>query len=143
MPYRYLDDIAPSDVAFEAEGETIEEVFSSAADALAGAMVEDISEVRPEERRVFGLRAEDLDLLLYDFLSELVYLKDAEGLILRVDDAEVSREGGEFILSARAVGTHVKNLRRLRSDVKAVTMHGLSLKRGAGNRWKARVVLDI
>ncbi len=143
MPYRYLDDIAISDVAFDAQGASLSEVFRSAADALAGAMVEDISDIEPEERLGFTVKAPELDLLLFDFLSELVYLKDRQGLILCVEEAEISKEGGEFILTARAAGTHVENLKNLRADVKAVTMHQFSLQKDADKKWTARVVLDV
>ncbi|MBI4793908.1 MAG: archease, partial [Deltaproteobacteria bacterium] len=34
MPFEYLDDVATSDVAFQAWGETVEELFVAAADAV-------------------------------------------------------------------------------------------------------------
>ncbi len=34
MPYRYLEDIATGDAAFEAEGRTLEELFREAADVM-------------------------------------------------------------------------------------------------------------
>ncbi len=143
MPYQYLEDIALSDVAFEAEGASLPEVFRAAADATAGAMVEDISDIEPEERLGFNVKARALDLLLYDFLSELVFLKDARGLLLRVEEVSISEEDGEFLLKAEAAGTRVEELKNLRADVKAVTMHRFSLEQNGEGGWKARVVLDV
>ncbi len=49
MPYRYLEDIAKGDVAFEAEGRTVEEVFIASADATMAVMVEDLSTINKVE----------------------------------------------------------------------------------------------
>ena len=40
MPYAYAEDIAVSDIAFHAWGQTLEETFRAAADATVQAMVE-------------------------------------------------------------------------------------------------------
>jgi len=143
MSYRYLDDVAISDIAFEAEGLSLAEVFRAAADALAGAMVEDPGAIGGDERAEIRLSAPDAEMLLFDFLSELVYLKDVRGLLLRVLDVEIKRGGDGLVLSARAAGTPVEKLRELRADVKAVTMHRFSLKKNEDGRWTARVVLDV
>jgi hypothetical protein len=45
MPYRFLEDIATADIAFEARGETLEEVFTAAAEATMNVMIESL--VRP------------------------------------------------------------------------------------------------
>ena len=54
-PYRYLEEIATADVAFEAWGATREEAFLAAADATLNTMVEEIGTVAPRERRIFSL----------------------------------------------------------------------------------------
>jgi SHS2 domain-containing protein len=83
MPYTYLEDIVITDVAFRATGKTLEEVFAAAADATLNVMVEDLTAIRDRERIPVQLENEALDLLLYDFLREFVYFKDARGLLLR------------------------------------------------------------
>ncbi|HOV88133.1 MAG TPA: archease, partial [Syntrophobacteraceae bacterium] len=40
MPFRYIEDIATADVAFEAWGETLEDLCVAAADATMNVMVE-------------------------------------------------------------------------------------------------------
>ncbi len=143
MKYRYLDDVAISDIAFEAEGRTIEEVFVSAAEALAGAMVEDPASIGDGKSIEIRLEARDLEMLLFDFLSELVYIKDAEGLLLRVEDMSIEQRGNALFLRAEAAGVPVRELQDLRADVKAVTMHQFRLKKKENGAWCARVVLDI
>lgn len=143
MPYRYLEDIAISDVAFEAEGASLVDVFRAAAEATTGAMVEDCSDIEPEEMVTFEVKALELDLLLYDFLGELVFLKDARGLLLRVESLCIDEVEDGFSLKARVAGEHINREKHsLRADVKAVTLHRFTLERSE-NGWKARVVLDV
>lgn len=142
-PYRYLEEIATADVAFEAWGATPEETFLAAADATLNTMVEDIGTVAPLERRVFSLAADSLDLLLFELLQELVYHKDAERLLLRVRDLRIEETGSGYRLRADAIGETIDPGRHpLLADVKAVTLHRLVVEKTPSG-WRAVVVLDI
>jgi SHS2 domain-containing protein len=142
-PYRYLEEIATADVAFEAWGATPEETFLAAADATLNTMVEEIGTVAPLERRVFSLAADSLDLLLFELLQELVYYKDAERLLLRVRELRIEETGSGFRLHADATGETIDPARHpLLADVKAVTLHRLSVEKTPSG-WRAVVVLDV
>ena len=142
-PYRYLEEIATADVAFEAWGATREETFLAAADATLNTMVEEIGTVAPRERRVFSLAADSLDLLLFELLQELVYHKDADRLLLRVRDLRIEETGSGFRLHAEAIGETIDPGRHpLLADVKAVTLHRLSVEKTPSG-WRAVVVLDV
>jgi SHS2 domain-containing protein len=142
-PYRYLEEIATADVAFEAWGATREEAFLAAADATLNTMVEEIGTVAPRERRVFSLAADSLDLLLFELLQELVYHKDAERLLLRVRDLRIEETGSGYRLHADALGETIDPARHpLLADVKAVTLHRLAVER-TPDGWRAVVVLDV
>lgn len=142
-PYRYLEEIATADVAFEAWGATPEDTFLAAADATLNTMVEDIGTVAPLERRVFSLAADSLDLLLFELLQELVYHKDAERLLLRVRDLRIEETGSGYRLHADAIGETIDPARHpLLADVKAVTLHRLAVER-TPDGWRAVVVLDV
>lgn len=143
MPYEYLEDVAIADIAFHATGKTVEELFSACAEATLNVMVEDLSTVRERERIAVTLEDEALDLLLFNFLNELVYYKDAKGLLLKAGDIEVGRRDSRFTLRAELAGERLDPLRHpLRGDVKAVTLHRFDLRQ-SGDRWEATVVLDI
>ena len=143
MPYRFLDNIAIADVAFEATGKNREELFISAADALLNVMVDDPATVRLIERVEFGLEDKELDMLLFNFLNELVFFKDARQLLLRVSAVEFRRSGGLFLLSAEAGGERPDPARHpLVVDVKAVTLHRFRVEKMI-HGWRAEVVLDI
>lgn len=141
MPYRYLEDIATADAAFEVEGTTLEELFRDAAVATFEVMV-DIGTVKPEVTREIELENKNVGDLFFDWLSELVYLKDAESLIFCRFDVNI-RKNDACKLKATVSGEPINQIKHsLRSDVKAVTYHMFEVKK-TGENWTARVVLDI
>ena len=142
--WRIRGDVAIADVAFEAWGATLGELFAAAADATLATMAGDPGAVADRERRAIRIEEREADLLLYRFLEELVYFKDAQGLLLRVPEVRVSEgAGGGFVLEAEARGEPLDPARhRLQVDVKAVTLHRLRVERTARG-WEAFVVLDV
>lgn len=143
MPYRYLEEIATADVAFEAWGETVEGMFSAAADALLNIMVDEPAAVAPRQSIAFSLEHEELDLLLFSFLEELVFQKDSRRLMLRVPQIGIAREEGYWRLSATASGEMLDPPRHHPAvDVKAITLYRFSVVCSDG-RWTATVVVDI
>jgi SHS2 domain-containing protein len=106
-------------------------------------MVEDLASIEPRERRTIEIEDRVPDMLLLDLLQELIYYKDAEQLLLRVERIAVAEEGGNYRLRAEAAGEKLDPARHeQRADVKAVTLHRLRLER-TDNGWKALVILDI
>ncbi|GAB4259195.1 MAG: archease [Deferrisomatales bacterium] len=141
--YRYLEDVAIADVAFEAWGESLEELFRAAWEATLAAMVAEVESVRPQTRRTFRLEDPAADLLLVRFLQELVFRKDAEQLLLRPGWIRIRSRPGGLTLDAEAWGERIDPERhRLLADVKAVTFHRLAVEHTASG-WKGTVVLDV
>ena len=138
--HRFLDDIAIADTAFEARGETPEELLLAAADALI-ATIADPTTIQPQRKCHIQLSASDFPELLFLWLSELVFLKDAEPMVFC--DADVSvREEASWELTGHVRGDSVQDDHLLGSDVKAVTKHMYDVSHD-GNQWVARIVLDI
>lgn len=143
MPYRMTDEFTSADLAFVASGESIEALFTSAAEAVMEIMLEDPRALRRREARELSLRNQELDLLLHDFLSELLFLKDAESLLCAPESVTLSESPQGFELCARLSGERIDRSRhRFRVDVKAITMHRLSVARTSSG-WEATVVLDV
>ncbi len=141
MPYRFLEEIAIADVAFEAEGQTLSDLFEAAALALTEVMV-DLDGLRPRMERRIQLTAEDLETLFFRWLAELIYLKDSECLLFRHFEIRIQDEG-QPTLQAILWGDQIDYEKMsLKVDVKAVTYHLFTLE-STPNGWKARVVLDI
>ncbi|MFQ5454908.1 MAG: archease [Nitrospirota bacterium] len=138
--FRFLDDIAISDAAVEVIGESIEDLFETAAIAMFEVMV-DTANIRKRIGKRIYLKAEEIDGLLFDWLSQLVYLKDAEGLFCSGYNIDIKQKDG-FVLCAEISGEDIDPERHeLKTDVKAVTYHKFEVCRREC-RWIARVVFD-
>jgi SHS2 domain-containing protein len=139
--YEVLETIAVADCALEIYGNDLDDLFATAARALAETMVDPITLV-PTVERTLRLEASSLDLLLFDWLSELIYLKDSERLVFPRAEVRVEADG-PCRLAARLAGGPLDPSRTApRADVKAVTFYRFSVERH-GRGWLARVVLDI
>jgi SHS2 domain-containing protein len=141
MPkFRFLEDVAIADAAFEAYGNTLEELFESCALATFEVMVGTggVKQRRKEKIEVNDLNLEDL---LFDFLSELIYLKDTHKIFFSRFDLSIV-QNKEYLLAGTLWGDDIDYSRQeIRQDVKAVTYHLLEVKK-TDDGWKARVILD-
>jgi SHS2 domain-containing protein len=143
VPYEFLPDIAIADVAFLAKGKTVEELFVAAGEATANVMVDDLSTIRDSEQIQIDLSENALDMLLFDFLNELIYLKDARQLLLMARNVRISLDGSRYRLLATLYGEQLDPAKHpLNADVKAVTLHRFEVKE-MSEGWEATVVLDI
>lgn len=143
MPYEYLEDSVTSDVTFRAWGHDLDELFTAAADATTNVMVGALESISPTVTKPASVNAEALDLLLLRFLEELIFHKDAEGLILRATDVHVDAVNHGHRVHAQLRGEPLDpNKHELLADVKAVTVHGLRVER-TDSGWRAQVTLDV
>lgn len=143
MGYEFLEDVAIADVAFNAWGRTPEELFTEAAKATTNIMVKDLDKVEKREKREIQVHAEAMDLLLFNFLQEVIYYKDAEMLLLAYFRLKIEKKDEEYELTGDAYG-EVLDPRRHEQvvDVKAVTLHRFQVVQGP-EEWTAFVILDI
>ncbi len=133
---------ATADVSFVARGGSVEAAFAAAAEALLGATVEEPDAVEACDYRTIRLGEPDLELLLLRFLNELIYLRDAEGLLLRPLRLRIEGGGG-VKLEADLAGEALDPARHHpAADVKAATAHGLSVRR-TDEGWETRATLDV
>jgi protein archease len=143
VPYEYLEDGVTSDVTFRARGASLDELFTAAADATANLMVRRLESITPRVALAVTLAAQALDLLLMRFLEELVFYKDAPGLLLRATDVRVTPGDRTHEVHAVLRGEPIDpGKHELEADVKAVTLHGLRVERTPGG-WEAEVTLDV
>ena len=143
MPFRFTDEISAADVAFEAWGGSLEELFIASAAALLRTMVAAPEQISRQQKLTFRLEHAELDLLLFSFLQELIFYKDARRLLLHADKVQIEEQEGLFRLKAIVSGERIDAGRhRLLVDVKAVTLHCFQVAL-VDNLWKAVVVLDV
>jgi len=140
-----------ADVGLRAWGASAAEVFGQAALALVR-LLYDPATVAERERLDLSLEAPDGELLLVEWLNEVLYTVDAGRLLFRrfevaaagpVAEGPPDEVGVPWRLEATGVGEPPDARRhRVVPAVKAATLHGLALRRG-GEGWVAEVVLDV
>ena len=143
MPYRFLEDLATADIAFEATSKTLDELFIQAALATTNVMLRDLKKIQEKERREMKIEADEIDMLLFNFLQEIIFYKDAEQLIFNRYDLKIDAGGPVLKLSAVVYGETLDMEKHdLIVDVKAVTLHQFEVKKTDAG-WEATVILDI
>ncbi|NYZ74426.1 archease [Candidatus Micrarchaeota archaeon] len=143
MPYRFLEGLTMADIAFEASGKTLEELFVSAANAVTNTQIEDLKQIKMTEEKEFGLEAVSEERLLHDFLQELIFFKDSELLLFREYELKMVKAAKGYGLIVKARGEKLDPKKHtLLADVKAVSWHMFKLEKTKAG-WKATVIIDV
>ena len=139
--FRFLENVAIADAAFQAEAESIEELFQTCAQATFEVMA-DTKTIEHKCKEGVELVGENLEELLFGWLAELIYLKDIKSMLFSKFDMKIQKKDG-YRLTASIWGEPVDQKKhKVRVDVKAITYHLLEVKR-TDNKWTAKVILDI
>jgi SHS2 domain-containing protein len=137
MPFETFDHTA--DLGLRVQAATLADLFSDAATALFTVITGDLSAIHPNVQKEMTLPRDENDLLLFDWLNQLLYWFDVEHLLfsrfeVRLDDSGVH---------GCAWGEPLDRERHpLEHEVKAITYHGLRVEQTA-NGWLAEVIVDI
>jgi SHS2 domain-containing protein len=143
VPFEYLEDGVTADITLRARGRTLDELFAAAADATVNVMVASLDSIHPIVSKKLLVSAEALDLLLMHVLEEIIFHKDAEALVLRLDTVHVECLAAGYRVEGELRGEVIDPTRHeLVADVKGVTLHNLSVEH-EGEEWRAEVTLDV
>jgi SHS2 domain-containing protein len=135
--FRVLEHTA--DIGFEVFGSSREELFANAARALIHLVV-DLDTIRPLQELTVKAEGSSPEALLVNWLSEILYLLDAEGWLFCDFTLEELEENA---IRAKVRGERFDRSRhQAKLLVKAVTYHQLALER-TPQGWRARVYVDI
>ena len=141
--FRFLPNIATADLAYEAFGKNVSELFENAGTAIESAMV-DLSTLNAQEVKEIRLENESIENLLSSFLEELVFLKDSEQLLFNSIVCEVQKKDKLWILVSKLGGEKIdRKKHKLGVDVKAVTKHLFKVERLQNNTMHCQVILDV
>lgn len=139
--YKFLEDVAIADIAYEAYGKDLNELFKNSAIAIFE-LSANLKTVNAKKKLEVKLENEKIDNLLYDFLSEILFLKDAKYMVFKKVKVSID-ENKKYLLKAILEGDTINpQKQQLENDIKAVTMHMFEVKKEK-NQWKATVVVDI
>src|SRR5438067_11619853 len=130
MPYKFLNEIGIADIAFEATGRDLPELFTAVADATLNVMIENLDAIEAHETRRIELKNDAIDMLLFDFLQELIDFKDAERLLLRVRELQIDEKDGSYFLDGTTKGERRDATRHeQRADWKADTLRDVLVRK--------------
>jgi SHS2 domain-containing protein len=136
-PFKILEH--PSDLGIEAHGNSMQEVFRNAARGLVS-VVTGTSKIEPRQERTVVLQALDRENLMVRWLTEILYLYDAEKFLTADARFEILKD---TLLKANLLGEpYDVSKHELKLDVKAITYHQLKVEDHDGN-WIARIFVDI
>ncbi|MFH0737080.1 MAG: archease [Candidatus Micrarchaeota archaeon] len=143
MPYKLLEGLTMADIAFEATGKTLEDMFRSAAEAMTNTQIEDLRELEIKVEKKITLEAPDIERLLHDFLQELIYLKDADLLLFKKHELRIAQTSKGYSLTASLKGETIDmSKHKMLVDVKAVSWHKFKVEKTKSG-WKAVVIIDV
>lgn len=139
MKFEFFD--VTADVGYRAYGDTLDKAFQNAALAMFEVMT-DTAQIKLSIQKKVELESEDLFALLYDWLTELIFLHDSENLIFSGFKVEITKKSqGYYLLNALACGeTFDPHKHESREDVKAATYHHMEIKEENG--FMVQVILD-
>ena len=137
---KYLEHTA--DVLFEAEADTLGELFEQCGLAVEESQIE-LSNVEAKKEIVIEGKNKKVDHLLFDFLDDLLFYKDSEQLIFSKFECKIEENDGLYKLTCKAHGEVLNpEKHEQKVDVKAITMHMFEVKK-IDNHWFAKVLIDI
>jgi SHS2 domain-containing protein len=130
-----------ADVGLRVVGEDLDDLFRTAAEGVFDYIVVNRDAVRDQQREEVVLSAETPADLLASWLNELIFRSETRHLLYSRFDVRVADDG--LSLRAEVGGEPIDRDRHiLDHEVKAVTHHGLALRR-EGEGWLAELILDI
>lgn len=128
-----------SEIGFEATGESLAEAFEQAGMAVFQIMT-DVADLQEEETVAFTVESETLESLFFDYVDELIYLSQAEGLLLRRFTIDVTETEDGYRLTGQARGQEIGENLRLQ-EIKAPTYSDILVEEDDG--WRLRMVVDV
>ena len=135
--FKVIDHTA--DIGIIAYGANIKEVFTNAAVGLSSLMAE-LDDIKEDVQNNLELSAEDEEILLVEWLNELIYILDVEHIIFK--RFEIDEISGNQI-KARCFGEKIKpGQHKLKREIKAATYHMLRISKGSSG-YEVQVIFDI
>lgn len=125
-----------ADWALHVRGPDLAGLFGRAAAGMARLLAGDLTAVPLEEARELALVADDAESLLVEFLGELAYWAERDGLVCPV---VALSEVSPTTLHATARGGRLDELQK---HIKAVTYHDLSIRPYDGG-LEVTIVFDV
>ena len=133
-----------ADIQVRSWGSTLEEAFSQTASSLMTVITPNLEKIKPQIEKILNIEAEDKIALLFDFLSEFLYIFDVEELVFnRIEVLYIKKVNSKYVLKAVLTGEKFnKNYHEVGTEVKAITYSFLEIEKKE-DYIEIKIVFDI
>jgi SHS2 domain-containing protein len=134
-----------ADLGLLVRAASLSAVCEDAAGGLTEIIAGDSSQFRPSHTETFEIHGREPVYLLFDWLNELLYAFESRRMLF--SSFEVTEAtNGDGLLGVAHGECYDPRRHLLAHEVKAITYHGLEVKRvneGPDQMWEATVIVDI
>ena len=135
--YEIIDHTA--DIGIKAYGRDVKELFQNAAYGMFD-IIADLEGIKPSIFIKIKKSSSNFEELLINWLDELLYNFYTKGIIFSKFDIKKLEPTG---IEAEAHGKHIgDNRSRLKTEIKAVTYHGLKIEEKSGG-YEVQIIFDV
>ncbi len=129
-----------ADVQVRSWGSSLEEAFSQTAYSLMATITPDLKKVIPKIEKKITIKAEDKEALLFDFLSEFLYIFDVDELVFsQIYVSKIEKFNDNYKLQATLKGEKFDlNKHEIGIEVKAITYSFMNIE-----EKHASTIIDI
>ncbi len=138
--YKLLDHTA--DIRIEVSGKTRKDLFGNTVMAMFDLMIDMSGEdkIKGPDEKTLKVTGADLEDTLINFLREALYLFNGQRWLIR--HCEPLELTGKSIIVRLKGEQYNRQKNILKTEIKAVTYHGLSINKSSKS-WRAKVVFDV
>ncbi|MGF1579544.1 MAG: archease [Gemmataceae bacterium] len=135
--FEFFDHTA--DLGLRIQSPDLNSLFEEAARAMFTAVVEDLSTIEDKVEVEIRIEGDEVDYLLFDWLTDLLIRFDADHMLFGKFEVEVTPTG----MRGRVWGEKIDRSRHeIEHEVKAITYHGLAVEQTEAG-WLAEIIVDI
>jgi SHS2 domain-containing protein len=129
-----------ADVQVRSWGPSLEEAFSQTAYSLIATITPDLKKITPKIEKKITIKAEDKEALLFDFLSEFLYIFDVDELVFsQIHVNKIEKFNDNYKLQAILKGEKFDlDKHEIGIEVKAITYSFLNIE-----EKHASTIIDI
>lgn len=133
-----------ADVQARCWGKSLEEAFNQTAYSLMATITPNLKKISPKVEKKIKIEAEDREALLFDFLSELLYIFDVEELVFNKIEVQIIKESEDlYVLNALLRGEKFDVTKHeIGVEVKAITYSFMEITESK-NKVEISIVFDI
>ena len=133
-----------ADVQARCWGKSLEEAYNQTAYSLMATITPNLNKISSKVEKKIKIEAEDKEALLFDFLSELLYIFDVEELVFNKIKVQIIKESEDlYVLNALLRGEKFDVTKHeIGVEVKAITYSFMEITESK-NKVEISIVFDI